>query len=155
MAFELALQLQHQGYALPKAFIASGSRAPHLPSIKPNIAHLPQVEFVSELTKLNGTSNDILQHEELMALLLPMLRADFSIAESYLASQTPIACPIHVFSGRDDDITHDQLTAWQALTTEGAELNYLEGDHFFIDQYPEALLENVQRILIPLLLENQ
>ncbi|WP_299005259.1 thioesterase domain-containing protein [uncultured Shewanella sp.] len=151
VAFELALQLQAQRQPLPKVLIASGSRAPHVLSHKPNIAHLEQAEFVHELKKLNGTSSAVLQHEELMSFLYPMLKADFSIAESYVATGEAIRCPIHVFSGCDDDISEEQLLAWQDLTSNKATLTYLQGDHFFIDKDPQALLSHVNKIIIALL----
>ncbi len=150
VGFELALQLQVQDKPLPKALIASGSRAPHVLSHKPNIAHLEQPEFVHELKKLNGTSSAVLQHEELMSFLYPMLKADFSIAESYVANGEAIMCPIHIFSGCDDDISEHQLLAWQELTSAKATLQYLQGDHFFIDKHPQALLSHVKQILMPL-----
>jgi medium-chain acyl-[acyl-carrier-protein] hydrolase len=40
---------------------------------------LPEPEFLEELRRLNGTPHEVLEHPELMSLLLSLLRADFEL----------------------------------------------------------------------------
>jgi surfactin synthase thioesterase subunit len=44
---------------------------------------LPEREFVEELPRLNGTPAEVLAGSELLDLMLPVLRADFEMAETY------------------------------------------------------------------------
>jgi medium-chain acyl-[acyl-carrier-protein] hydrolase len=45
--------------------------------------HLPEAEFIERLRQLQGTPEEILHCTELLHLLLPLLRADFEVCETY------------------------------------------------------------------------
>jgi surfactin synthase thioesterase subunit len=148
VAFELSLLLQSLGMALPEYFIASGSRAPHLPNEKRWVHDLPHAEFLEELASLNGTPREVLENKELMELLVPVLRADFKIADTYRAKAVKMPFPILVLNGRDDDgITPDQISAWQDLTGSDYASIELPGDHFFIIEYGDRVVPIVSSVL--------
>jgi medium-chain acyl-[acyl-carrier-protein] hydrolase len=148
VAFELALQCQDRGWPLPIAFIASGSRAAHLPKSVDPIHDLPEAEFVAELRELNGTPEEVLGNEELLQLLIPLLRADFKIAELYCSAPRRLDCPIVVLAGTDDhDVSREDLEAWRALTTRDCEIHWIPGDHFFIEQNRALVLDKVNAIM--------
>jgi medium-chain acyl-[acyl-carrier-protein] hydrolase len=71
---------------------------------------------------------------ELMELLLPLLRADFELCQTYrYQHEPPLDCPFFVFSGFDDaDITQENLLVWRTQTTYPMRLQMFSGDHFFI-----------------------
>ena len=83
VGFEVTLQCQLKGIPLPARFIASGSRAPHLPKRELPIHDLPDAQFVEALRDLEGTPEEILNNSELIQWLLPLLRADFRIADQF------------------------------------------------------------------------
>ena len=148
VAYELICRLQSLGLPLPKYFIASGSRAPHLPNEKEPICDLPHNKFVLELERLSGTPKEILSNSELLELLTPALRADFRIAETYQAKATTIQTPMLVLHGEDDnDIKSEQVTAWSELSQHETTITYLPGDHFFINHYRTLTIEKVQAVL--------
>ncbi len=149
IAFELMVQLNKLKFPLPLHFIASGSRAPHLASDKKRIFNLPDKEFISELKKLNGTPKDVLENNELMELLLPMLRADFKIAENYCYSGSEIFnCPISLLAGNDDiDITLSMLEGWVDHFTEIKNIYIVSGNHFFIDNNTEAVIQKINEVI--------
>lgn len=148
VAFELLSRLQTEGYSLPEALIASGSRAPHLKKEFKDIWQMSDQEFIDELKILNGTPKAFFDHPELIEFLLPMLRADFKIADLYRAEKNQLNCSIHVLSGTEDsDIPKHELMAWQDLSLNKITLNYIHGDHFFIDKNPSDVLSQVNRVL--------
>jgi surfactin synthase thioesterase subunit len=147
VAYELCCRLRALKVQLPEHFIASGSKAPHIKNEKKHIHNLPQNEFIEELAILNGTPKEILSNPELMEALSPLLRSDFKISETYQANITKMPFPILVLNGENDaDITINQLMPWNDLSYEEYQLVHLPGDHFFINQCTNDVIENVLRI---------
>jgi medium-chain acyl-[acyl-carrier-protein] hydrolase len=61
---------------------------------------LPEKESLAELRRLNGPLKELLDHEELMKIVLPLVRADFAVYETYVYSpEAPLNCPISAFGG--------------------------------------------------------
>jgi medium-chain acyl-[acyl-carrier-protein] hydrolase len=142
VGFELLRRLRNEGQALPFRLFASGHRAPHLPDPDPPIRHLPDAEFIRELRQLNGTPQAAFESPELLELVLPMLRADFTAAETYVyRSEAPLPCSITALGGASDGmVTREALQAWKQHTSGDFEYHVLEGDHFFIHQRHEEVM---------------
>jgi medium-chain acyl-[acyl-carrier-protein] hydrolase len=143
IAFELS-RLLHKRHGLkPAHLFVSGSRAPQIPHTAPITYNLPLAEFIQEVQNLNGTPAEVLEHPELMELMVPLLRADFEVVQTYKYTPgPPLICPIRVFGGlQDTHIPLDYLEAWAAQTTSAFSLSLLPGDHFFINSARQALLQ--------------
>ncbi|KZN32658.1 hypothetical protein N480_25295 [Pseudoalteromonas luteoviolacea S2607] len=148
IAYELASHLLQTDKTIPLKIIASGSRAPHLKSHKRPFYNLPHDEFVEELKSLNGTPKEILENTELMELFLPLLRADFEIAECYQANKDALPTPINVLFGTDDvDVTAEQIDAWQDLSAAPITKHEFNGDHFFINTCSDEVKQTVIRLI--------
>ncbi len=134
VAFELARNLCRQGRRAPVHLFVSGCRAPHLAHTDRWAHTLPDGAFRDELRRLNGTPAELLDNDELMDLLLPTLRADFALFETYdYRSGSPLRCPITALGGRDDEgITREDLDAWHTHTRARFQRRVLPGDHFFL-----------------------
>ena len=142
LGYELIHALQAQGAALPLAFVASGTAAP---SRRENYAAYAQpksdAELLAELKDLNGTPDEVLQNEELMALTLPVLRADFLLCGRYqYQPRNRLPMPVYVLGGKEDRSSVDQLLAWQDEADHSFSLDMLPGGHFFIHQYESRVL---------------
>jgi medium-chain acyl-[acyl-carrier-protein] hydrolase len=110
---------------------------------------LPDAEFIAEVERLKGTTKEVLEHAELMAMLIPLLRADFALCRTYTYSPgTPLKCPITVLGGIDDEsATRAKLEPWCSQTTGVCRVHMLEGDHFFIHQQQAAILSIITQTL--------
>jgi medium-chain acyl-[acyl-carrier-protein] hydrolase len=110
---------------------------------------LPEPQFIEELRHLNGTPPEILDHPELMKLLVPLLRADFEFCQTYVYQPgPPLACPIAVFGGVDDgEVNQEELESWRPYTTAAFSLRMLPGDHFFIRSARSQLLRLISEDL--------
>lgn len=149
ISFELArLLLRANGCSLTHLFI-SGRRAPQIPEPKPPIHRLPETEFLEELRHLNGTPEAVLANEELMQLLLPTLRADFAVLETYTYRlEPPLNYPITAFGGlQDPDVSCEMLGAWRDQTSTTFSLQMLPGDHFFLHTAQPLLLQSLNQAL--------
>ncbi|AOT06790.1 thioesterase II family protein [Pseudoalteromonas luteoviolacea] len=148
VAYELALTLHRSRQVLPLKLIASGSRAPYLKGNKEPIYHLPEAEFIAELRDLNGTPKEVLDNAELMELFLPLLRADFEIADCYQAEEYPLPIPINVLFGHDDiEVTPSMVDAWQNLSALPITKHAFNGGHFFINTHSQQVIDTVSQLI--------
>lgn len=140
IAFELARLLQRLGRP-PLWLWVSGRRAPHMPPPRPPIHGLAKAAFLGQLRELGGTPLEALAHTELMDLLEPVLRADFSVVETWRFSAGPLLrCPITALGGDDDpDVNLAQLEAWAVHTRASARVVRLSGGHFFLRDHAPRL----------------
>ena len=113
---------------------------------------LPEPEFIAKLRELNGTPEEVLQHEELMKLIIPILRADFSVNETYeYAEEEPLDAGISAFGGLgDEEVTREDVEAWKQHTRGRFRMRMLPGDHFFINSGKDLILESLARDLAEL-----
>ena len=134
IGFELVRELRRRGRTLPVALVASGRNAPHLPARDPLMHPLPDDEFVARLREFEGTPEAVLEHEELMRLLIPLLRADFAVNEAYdHTPEAPLDLPLLAMGGTDDpEVSREGLEAWSAYTSGPFDLRIYPGGHFFL-----------------------
>ncbi|WP_277881879.1 thioesterase II family protein [Coleofasciculus sp. FACHB-542] len=149
VSFEVARLLRREYGMSPVHLFVSGRSAPQLPLQEPPIHSLPQPAFIEELRRLNGTPKAVLENVELMELLLPILRADFAVLETYVyAAEPPLQCPITAFGGLQDvKVSVDRLEAWRQQTSAKFSLQMLPGDHFFVQSAQPLLLQFLSREL--------
>lgn len=151
VVFELARFIRREYAKSAHMLVVSGCAAPQTrsePSRTPTYA-LPRDEFVEELRRLNGTPREVLDHPELIDLVLPILRADFRVCQTYAHRQDALlACPIIACRGRDDaDVSEAQLAGWGAHTTGRFSMHEFAGGHFYVHEFQPQLLDVVSREL--------
>lgn len=149
LAFEMTRRLCPRGIE-PVHLFASGCRAPHLPrSRSPDRHVLPDREFMAAVRALNGIPPEIAENHDLMDLVLPTLRSDFKLVETYgFRPRRPVRCPVSAFGGlQDKEVTRDDLEAWSRHTTGRFRVHLLPGDHFFVTSSRTSLLRLVTREL--------
>lgn len=153
VAFEAARRLRARGAPLPVRLFLAACPAPQVPRRTPPIHELPDTELIREIANYAGTSTEVLQHQELMALLLPLLRADFCVHETYASPrEPPLDVPLSILGGLDDDdVTREDLDAWREHTTKAFMLRMFPGNHFFLNTERTLLLTSVLQDLGPLL----
>jgi surfactin synthase thioesterase subunit len=153
IAFELARLLRRQKRPSPVQLFVSGHRAPQLPLLRTRLHDLPEPALLQELRQLKGTSDQILGNSELMSILLPTLRADLALCESYrYRTEDPLDCPITVFGGlQDGAVSAQDHAAWIGQTRRSFTLHMFDGDHFFLHSakvpFLSTLSEKLQRLL--------
>jgi surfactin synthase thioesterase subunit len=128
IAFELAAELLRRGARAPSLLIVSAVRPPHMHSLEhdadrvsPGISAFDGPEFWSHFERRYGRNPDLAE-ESVRALILPLLRADFGILESYAPSRgaEPLPCPLVACSAAGDGrVLPGQLAAWQSYAKDG------------------------------------
>lgn len=152
ISFELSRELRRRGKTLPLHIFVSGRRAPQQPAREEPIHDLPEPEFIEKLRELNGTPEEVLQHAELMKLLVPVLRADFAVNETYTyTEEEPFDFGISAFGGLGDvEVTKDDVENWRVHTRGRFRLRMLPGDHFFLHSAKDLITEAIARDLAEL-----
>ncbi len=155
LAFELAHKLYAEDGVAPSHLFVSGRRAPHRP-LPPALHNLPRQQFLEELRRLKGTPDEVLEHEELLEVVIPLLRADFEVIETYnYIPRAKLPCPVTAFGGLEDyKVGIGDLQAWSELCSGDFALKMLAGDHFFIHKMQQEVLQIIFEKLQPLVGSN-
>ena len=142
VSFELARELRRQYDVHPARLFVCSARAPQILHRGLPIHNLPEKDFLAELRRLNGTPTEVLNNEGLMEIMLPHLRADFALYETYAyAPGSPLNCPISAFGGwQDRTVSHSDLEAWRDQTSVSFSSQMFPGDHFFLNANQLPLL---------------
>jgi medium-chain acyl-[acyl-carrier-protein] hydrolase len=150
VAYELARTLVARRHSAPVHLFVSGHGAPHLEDPEPPIHNLPEDEFIQKIQGMNGTAEKLFEHPELRAMFLPILRADFTICETYRHRPGPLLpCPITALGGiGDPSVPRAALEAWREHSAAAFKVHLFPGDHFYLKQPPAALMEILARELI-------
>jgi medium-chain acyl-[acyl-carrier-protein] hydrolase len=148
VAFELARALRRHSQTLPVHLLLAACPAPQLPP-RPPLHTLPRDAFLAELDQRNGIPAEVLAEPELLELLLPMVRADFTLYETAVYhEETPLSSPITTFGGTKDPIVSPAaLSAWSIQTTGPFQHVLFPGDHFFLRTAQKQLLRAIKAAL--------
>lgn len=151
LAFETAAALAAAGHATADHLFVSGRRPPHLPDPTSPLSLLPDAEFVAEVNRrYGGIRPELLQHPDLMELLLPALRADIGALDRHpvRADRPALACPITALGGDADAMTPaSHLEAWRPLTEARFSAKLYRGDHFYLDARRDEVLADIAAVL--------
>jgi medium-chain acyl-[acyl-carrier-protein] hydrolase len=153
MAFEMARTLRRTGGPMPRHLFVGGRPAPQVELDEELIHGLPHDEFITALRRYAGTPEEILQNAEIMELIMPLLRADFSLGETYAYTpEPPLELPVSAYGGvRDDEVPAWQIEAWKEQTSSRFHSRMFPGDHFFINGNRAEVLQELSRELRPLI----
>ncbi len=146
VAFELVRALERQGHPSPRRLFVAGCGAAHLPDRSLQLHELPDEPFLQALGALGATPQEVLASRELMAFLLPMIRADYLASERYRWEPgPPLRTGIDALSGEEDpDVNESELLAWGELTAGRFTSRRFSGGHFFLMENPPSVLSMVR-----------
>jgi medium-chain acyl-[acyl-carrier-protein] hydrolase len=149
VGFQTAVELRQLGMPQPKVIIMSGRGAPHLLHQRCDRYLLPHDRFVEEVRKMQGTPEEVLASEEMMELLVPMLRADFALNATYDAGEPPaFDCPLFAYGGSGDpEVLEDDLAQWQQYSSQATRIRMFDGGHFFVETVREQVLQQLAQDL--------
>jgi medium-chain acyl-[acyl-carrier-protein] hydrolase len=152
LSFETARVLRRQGVA-PDRLMVAALKAPHLPLRRKPIHDLPDREFAEKIRNFQGTPDAVLQNSELMNLLLPAIRADFTAYETYrYTAEEPLECPITAMGGaRDSSMSLDELESWGEHTRGAFVTRVFPGGHFFLHASRQLVTWTIVQELLPAL----
>jgi surfactin synthase thioesterase subunit len=154
LASEVARGLAARSLSLPSHLIVSGRRPPQIPDPRAPIGGLPDDAFVTQINRrYGGIPSEIIANPDVLALLLPGLRADMIALETFQPGpRPPIPIPIFAFGGDSDPMTPvSHLEEWKSETRSAFALRVFPGGHFYLDAQRKAVAGEVVRLIGPIL----
>jgi medium-chain acyl-[acyl-carrier-protein] hydrolase len=151
VCFEVASELERRRLTLPRWLLISGALHPHRRTFEA-LHGLPTGEFIEAVAqRYNGLPPEVLANEELLDILVPILRADLELFERYRPEVlNALSVNIAVFGGQSDEsVPANELQYWIELTTQPDSFHIMlfDGDHFFFNRQRPHVLAEVARIL--------
>jgi medium-chain acyl-[acyl-carrier-protein] hydrolase len=135
LSYELAHELVRRGRP-PAHLFVSGYSAPHLPrNPRYDVVHeLPDAELIEHIAALQGTDGAVLEHPELIQMLLPVMRADYKVCETHrYTERPPLSLPVTALGGTTDPgVPEENLRAWGDLTESELVVRQFPGGHFYL-----------------------
>jgi len=150
LAYETYYCLKAKGVHEPEHILFSGRKAPHDEAEKSEYYKLPEDEFLDVVFNYGGNTREILQNRELLDLFVPILRADFKIAEiyEYAAHEEKIQCNMTVVNGTSDlSISRSDINMWSELAGKDCDYRWLGGGHFFITDNCARTVDLINEVL--------
>ena len=150
IAFEVCRKLEQAGQT-PVFLFPSGRNAPHIDSDREEIHHLDEAAFTEEIRNFNGTPKEVLDNPELMELMVPILRADFTLSETYTFQPGPkLNTPMRAFGAdADPHVQVEGIQAWGEYTNGDFKAHIVSGHHFFIQNEQSEFFQTFGSYLHP------
>ena len=149
-AFELARELRRRRAPLPSALFLSALGSPDTPVRRPALHALPEPLFLRQLAdRYEPLPGALLDDADMLRRVLPLLRADLALAETYLfRPEPPLPCPIRVYAGLADPVLAGaSVDGWRQQTCASFSARWFPGAHFFLREQRESLLADIRQHL--------
>jgi medium-chain acyl-[acyl-carrier-protein] hydrolase len=152
IAFETARILaQDAKQQQPRALIVAAIGAPAEKRSRPPLHMLPDAEFIRKHADryAGGIPAAVLAEPDLLEMLLPILKADMKMFETYqYLPGEALRCPIYAIAGEQDPLCPPSAMAGWKLETAGAFFTETAaGNHFFINNAVDRLRATIVRAL--------
>lgn len=130
----LTLELARQGYPSPAHLLLSGAGSPDRRVAKDLVHVLDDERLTARLRQYDGTPAEVLDNPDLLQLVLPVIRADFELLETWSRPlPQPLPAPLTVLYGEDDrSVSAHQVDGWHSYSDLPVTLRPFSGGHFFI-----------------------
>jgi|HubBroStandDraft_1064217.scaffolds.fasta_scaffold212513_1 medium-chain acyl-[acyl-carrier-protein] hydrolase len=150
VAFEVSRELRRRKQTAPHHLFVGACQAPQLPWPHTNLHQCEEEQFIEQVQiRYGGIPQQVLDEADLRALLIPGLRADVRLVETYrYRPEPPLSCPITAFGGASDPtVDRSMLEAWRCQTSARFEVQTVPGDHFFVRSERRRLLSAIAATL--------
>ncbi|MEU1403743.1 alpha/beta fold hydrolase [Streptomyces sp. NPDC005728] len=151
VAFEVARRIEQRSSLDLLGLVASGRTAP--PRLRDRgVRSMDDDGVIAEIRRLNGTDDRLLLDDDIIRMIMPAIRGDYTAVESYRYEPGPrLRCPISVLVGdQDPQVTLAEAEEWRDHTESGFTLRSFPGGHFYLaeqnTQVARALTEDLARL---------
>ena len=145
ICYEVIRELRRRGDALPVRLFASGMVAPHIEwwDSAALLHRMNDAALFDGLVRDAGMLDEAsLSNAELREVMIPVLRADLEVAETYRHhDEAQLSVPITASRGAEDVLlSPEQLEGWSELTSADFEHLTFPGAHFYSQQSQREVL---------------
>ncbi|RIU88360.1 thioesterase II family protein [Oceanobacillus picturae] len=150
LVYELYYKISELNLKKPKHLFFSGYKAPSIIRERENTYTLPNYEFMKKVMELGGTPKELMKNKELLEIILPIIRSDFKIIETYNYEEREekIACDVSILNGKQDSINLEEILTWKNHVCRDFKVYNFEGNHFFINNNAENITSIINATLV-------
>lgn len=128
-----------------KHIFLSGTRAPHLRIM--NHKFESDQELINTLRIMGGTPEEILNDQNFLEILLPIVRSDFTNISKHSFSKKSISVPATILHGLHEEYNVEDVYAWNEYFNLAPKMRFFEGGHFFIHQFESSVIDLINKTL--------
>jgi pyochelin biosynthetic protein PchC len=131
LAHEVAVRLERlHGAEIVTLFVSARLPPRHH---RPRDVHQDDETLLADVRMLDPVNSAVLDDPDMRELMLPVIRADYQVADSYRPANPLVRAPVVAYLGdADPTVGAGQLRAWAEITHAGFALVEFPGDHFYL-----------------------
>lgn len=142
VAYEVTLELERKYGPVVDLLAVSGAPAPH--QNPPGFSYLLDDDgLAKEVKRVNDGFQDMLSSPDLLKVVLPMIRADYRLCETYHRDD-PVRVAAHLVAAggvADPEVDPAGLAGWSACAADTFDVCTFPGGHFYLVEQEAALVE--------------
>jgi pyochelin biosynthesis protein PchC len=145
------LEIEHIS---PLRLFVSGRRGPQHERLTSRYCEDEEKLWI-DVCRLGGTPEQLYRNEYVRAVMIPILRNDYRLSETYLpADLRRLLCPVTALTGDEDaEVTQEQAQAWRAVSSREFKLHVFSGGHFYLVRRSAEVLQIITQELESLLFD--
>ncbi len=151
LAYLLTLRIRDASIPLPQHLFVSGRQGPSVPGAEKNVHTLPEDRFIEKVKEYGGMPDAVLAEPDLIALFVPIMRADFQAVSDYVHDFTrrPLEVPLSVMIGDKDNTTLADARKWEEVTMHPIRFHRFNGRHFFLFDHWTEIIDIIRKEMLP------
>ncbi|MER6735975.1 thioesterase II family protein [Streptomyces puniciscabiei] len=144
LAYELAVRMEKDGVPGPLMVGMSGWAPKGFFCPTEEHIEMPTDELISWIKRLGSFPADIYDNPEMLAMVIPALRSDLSVAAQRTDHGALVPCPLVSYGGKNDGLQEedDAFASWIPRSPQYLGHREYPGGHFFIDSHAEAITQD-------------
>nr|QVT76748.1 thioesterase [Streptomyces sp.] len=144
IAHEVAVRLEaRHGFTLHRLMVSARPAPQLLPAYDFDLEN--DEALVADVRRLDRNSGAILDDPDLRGLVLPAIRADYSLVSDYQPQDVrTVESPITAYVGdADPEVSTADVAGWKAVSPAGFRFRVFDGGHFYLVPHEKALVADV------------
>ncbi|MFF4160565.1 thioesterase II family protein [Streptomyces sp. NPDC001678] len=148
LAYETARRLEQRSAPGPERLFLSGRGAPAA-APSPHDQVRTDAHVLAAIRRLGGTTGGVFQDPDLLAMVMPALRADYRAIGAYAWTPgAPLNVPFTVLIGDNDPVvTVEEASDWRGFSAARTDLRVFSGGHFYLDHHTREVADLVAEAL--------
>ncbi|MGR8012331.1 thioesterase II family protein [Streptomyces hypolithicus] len=149
LAYRLTTRLQSEGERTPLMVGMSGWSPVGFYQPTEEQSRMPDADLLEWIKRLGSFPAEVYDNPEMLALVVPALRADLKVAAEFEDDAVTVTCPLASYGGRSDPLQEapDAMSHWAGRSPRYLGHSEFPGGHFYIDQHARAVTADMARHL--------
>jgi len=140
LAYRVAVCMERDGEAPPSLVGVSGWAPEGFQQATYEQSQMPEPEMITWMKTLGSFPAEVYANPQILAMVIPALRADLAVFSTYVDDCAAVACPLVSYSGRSDPLmAPGAMGSWTSRARHYLGNSEFPGDHFYIDTPDHAV----------------